>query len=42
MIKDIYSNIQDTDALERFFEFITFCSINNDGIRCTAGCYAKH
>ena len=42
MIKNIYSNIEDTDALESFFECITYCSINSEGIECTTACYSKH
>ena len=38
MKKDIYSNIKDTDALESFFECITFCSINSEGVDCTTAC----
>ena len=32
MKKDIYSNINDSDALESFFACITSCSINSEGI----------
>jgi len=42
MIKNIYSNIEDADALESFFECITNCSINSKGIECTTACYSKH
>ena len=42
MVKNIYSNILDTDALESFFECITYCSIDSEGIECTTACYAKH
>ena len=42
MKNDIYSNIKDSDALERFFECITSCSINSEGVDCTTGCYVKH
>jgi len=42
MKKDIYSNIKDADALERFFECITSCSINSEGVDCTTACYTKH
>ena len=42
MKKNIYSNIKDTDALESFFECITSCSINSEGIDCTTACYTKH
>ena len=42
MKKEIYSNIKDSDALESFFECITSCSINNEGVDCTTACYAKH
>ena len=42
MKKDIYSNIKDTDALESFFECITSCSINSEGVDCTTACYTKH
>ena len=42
MTKDIYSNIKDSDALESFFECITSCSINNEGVDCTTACYRKH
>ena len=42
MKKNIYSNIKDSDALESFFECITSCSINNEGIICTTACYTKH
>ena len=42
MRKDIYSNIKDSDALESFFECITSCSINSEGVDCTTACYVKH
>ena len=42
MKKDIYSNIKNLDALESFFEFITFCIINSEGVECTTACYVKH
>ena len=42
MKKDIYSNIKDTVALESFFECITSCSINSEGVDCTTACYTKH
>ena len=42
MNKYIYSNIKDSDALENFFECITSCSINSEGIDCTTACYVKH
>ena len=42
MKKDIYSNIKNIDALESFFECITSCSINSEGIECTTACYTKH
>jgi len=42
MKKDIYSNINDFDALESFFECITICSINTEGMDCTTECYLKH
>ncbi|WP_179850457.1 hypothetical protein [Prochlorococcus marinus] len=42
MKKDIYSNIKNSDALESFFECITSCSINNEGVDCTTACYVKH
>ena len=42
MKKDIYSNIKDSDALESFFECITFCGINSEGVDCTTACYVKH
>ena len=40
--KDIYSNIKDRDALESFFECITHCSINSEGVACATACYTKH
>ena len=42
MNKYIYSNIKDSDALESFFECITSCSINNEGVDCTTAYYVKH
>ena len=42
MKKGIYSNIKDSDALESFFECITSCSINSEGVDCTTACYMKH
>ena len=39
MKNDIYSNIKDSDALESFFECITSCSINSEGVDCTTACY---
>ena len=41
MKKDIYSNIKNSDALESFFECITSCSINSEGVDCTTACYIK-
>ena len=41
MINNIYSNIQDIDALKSFFECITFCNMNSEGIECKPACYAK-
>ena len=42
MKKNIYSNIEDLDALESFFECITSCTINSEGVDCTTACYARH
>ena len=42
MKKEIYSNTKDSDALENFFECITSCSINSEGVDCTTACYEKH
>ena len=42
MKNDIYSNFKDSDALESFFECITSCSINSEGVDCTTACYEKH
>ena len=42
MKKDILSNIKNSDALESFFDCITSCSINSEGVDCTTACYAKH
>ena len=42
MKKEINSNIKDSDALERFFECITSCSINSKGLDCTTSCYVKY
>ena len=42
MKKDILSNLKNSDALESFFECITSCSINSEGVDCTTACYAKH
>ena len=42
MKKDIYSNKKNFDALESFFECITSCSINSEGVDCTTACYIKH
>ena len=33
---------RDSDALESFFECITSCSINSEGVDCTTACYVKH
>ena len=38
----IYSNIKDSDGLESFFECITSCSNNSEGVDCTTACYVKH
>ena len=42
MKKDIYSNIQDSDALESFFEFITSFSINSERVDWATASYVKH
>ena len=42
MNKETYSNIKDSDALKSFFECITSCSINSEGVDCTTACYVKH
>ena len=39
---DIYSNIKDPDALKSFFECITSCSINTEGVDWTTACYVKY
>ena len=39
MKKEIYSNIKDSDALVSFFECITSCSVNSEGVDCTTACY---
>ncbi len=42
MKKDICSNIKDSDALECFFECITYFSLNSEGVDCTTACYVRH
>ena len=42
MKKEFYTNIREVDALESFFECITSCSINAEGVDCTTACYTKH
>ena len=42
MKKEIYSNIKNADALESFFECISTCSINSEGVDCTTACYARY
>ena len=42
MKKDIYTNIREVDALDSFFECITSCSINSEGVDGTTACYTKH
>ena len=42
MKKDIVSNLKDSDAIESFFECITSCSINSEGVDCATACYTKH
>jgi len=42
MKNDVYSNIKDSDALVSFFDCITSCSINSEGVDCTTACYVKH
>ena len=42
MKKDLNSNIKDSEALERFFECVTSCSINSEGVDCTTTCYVQH
>ncbi len=42
MKKNIYSNIKDTEALESFFECITSCGIDSEGLDCTNACYIKY
>ena len=42
MEKDIYSNIKDSVALDSFFECITSCNINNEGLDWATAYYVKH
>ena len=42
MKKEFYTNIREVDALKSFFECITSCSINSEGVNCTTACYTKH
>ena len=42
MKKEFYTNIREVDALESFFECITSCSINAEGVDCTTAFYTKH
>ena len=32
----------ENNTLESFFECITSCSINSEGVDCTTACYVKH
>ena len=42
MKKEFVINIKEIDALESFFECITSCSINAEGVDGTTTCYTKH
>ena len=42
MKKNIYSNIKNKEALESFFECISSCSIDSEGLGCTNACYTKY
>ena len=42
MKNNIFSNIKDKEALESFFECITSCSIDSEGLDCTNACYTKY
>ena len=42
MKQNIFSNIKDSEALESFFECITSCSIDSEGLDFTTACYTKH
>jgi len=42
MKNEVYSYIKDSDALASFFECITSCSINSEGVDCSTSCYARH
>ena len=42
MKEDIDLKMKNSDALESFFECITSCSINSEGVDCTTACYVKH
>ena len=42
MKNDIYSNIKNSDALESFFDCITSCSMNSEGVDCATACYVKY
>ena len=34
--------MKEYDALESFFECITSCSINSEGVDCTTACFMKN
>ena len=34
--------MKESDALESFFEYITSCSFNGEGVECTTALYMKH
>ena len=40
--KYIYSKYKNKDALESFFECITSCSVNSEGVDSTTACYVEH
>ena len=42
MKKYIISSIKNSDALESFFDCITSCSMNSEGVDCATACYVKH
>ena len=42
MKEDIDLKMKNSDALESFFECITSCSLNSEGVDCTTACYVKH
>ncbi len=40
--KELASSVEDHDAIDSYFECITACSVDDEGVECITRCVERH